>query len=420
MTAEIISVGTELLLGDTVNTNAAFLGRELAKLGISVFTQSVVGDNPKRLMHAYSQAFERGADLIVATGGLGPTEDDITKEIAAEYFDIPLELHEPSWEEMQKLWAKMRISLPVSTGNKKQAMLPVGCVVLPNPNGTAPGVYMEKDGKKFILLPGPPNELEPMFLQQVVPLLRKMSDMVLVSKTLKVVGIGESAVEEKIKELIDSQDNPTIAPYAKTAEVHLRITASASCEDNARDMIAPVAAQLRDILGSAIYGEDDDTLESVVTDLLKERGLSLSCAESCTGGLVIAKLVNHPGVSEVLREGIVAYANDAKVQRLNVSEDLIKQHGAVSAEVAEAMACGIATISGTNVGISTTGVAGPGGGTEDKPVGLVYLGLYIDKRDGSPAIYRTKELALTGDRMKVRSRATVSVLDFLRLALLEE
>jgi len=412
MTAEIISVGTELLLGDIVNTNAAFLSRELAKLGISTFAQTVVGDNPKRLMRAYEQAFERGADMVIATGGLGPTEDDITKEIAAECFGLSLELHEPSWEAIQNMFSRM--NLPIVRNNKKQAMLPAGSTPLPNANGTAPGIYMEKDGRMFLLLPGPPNELEPMFLQQALPLLRKKSDKVLVSKVLKVTGVGESMVEQRIKALIDAQDNPTIAPYAKTAEVWIRITAYADNEAGAQKMIAPINAEIRKILGTAVFGEDDDSLESVVSDLLKERGFTLSVAESCTGGMLTARLVNHPGVSAVLREGLVTYANEAKVQRLGVDEALLAKHGAVSAEVAAAMAEGIAKSAGSDViGISTTGIAGPGGATETKPVGRVYLGLYIPGREA-----KTKELTLTGNRDKIRARATVSALDFLRSELI--
>ena len=291
-------------------------------------------------------------------------------------------------------------------------MLPEDCRVLVNHNGSAPGVYMEKNGKMMVLLPGPPNELEPMFLQQVVPLLRKMSDTVLVSKTLKVVGVGESLVEEQIKDLIDSQDNPTIAPYAKTAEVWLRVTASANNESEAQKMIEPVTNELRNILGKAIFGEDDDTLEGVVANLIKERGLTISCAESCTGGMVVAKLINHPGISEVLQEGIVAYANKAKVTRLNVDEDLLKRYGAVSPQAAAAMAEGVARTSGTDIGISTTGVAGPGGATEDKPQGRVYLGLYIAGKGT-----KTKELTLVGDRAKVRARAAIAALNYLRLNL---
>jgi len=415
MTAEIISVGTELLLGDTVNTNAAFLGQELAALGISVFTQTVVGDNPKRLMRAYQQAYERGADLIIATGGLGPTEDDITKEIAAEYFNKPLILHEPTWEKIQGIFTKINPNQRATPNNQKQAMIPEGGHIFVNNNGTAPGIYMENDERMMILLPGPPSELIPMFLEQAVPFLRRKSQTVLVSKVLRVVGVGESMVEHRIKALIDEQDNPTIAPYAKEAEVVLRVTASASCEAEARAMIKPVTVKLREILGSAVYGEDDDTLEGVVTDLLQQRGYSLACAESCTGGMLTARLVNHPGVSEVLREGIVTYANESKVQRLGVDEKLLARYGAVSAEVAAAMAEGVVKSSGAAVGLSTTGIAGPGGGTADKPVGRVYLGLYL------PGIgSRTKELTLSGDRKKVRTRATVAALDFLRLALLEK
>ena len=429
MTAEIISVGTELLLGDTINTNAAFVSQELAKLGISVFTQTVVGDNPNRLMRAYAQAYERGADLVIATGGLGPTEDDITKEVAAEFFGLPLILHEPSWKAIEQLF--IRSNMAIARNNKKQAMLPEGAVILPNSNGSAPGIYLERSApggagasgssaQMMILLPGPPNELEPMFLQQVVPLLRKLSDRVLVSKVLKITGVGESMVEQRIKALIEAQDNPTIAPYAKTAEVWLRITASASCEDEAQKMIAPVALELRNILGTAIFGEDDDSLEGVVTALLKERGFTLSCAESCTGGMLTARLVNHPGVSEVLREGIIAYANEAKIQRLGVDEKLLARHGAVSAEVAAAMAEGAANFSGKKtVGLSTTGIAGPGGATANKPVGRVYLGLYIPGEGGKPAVRQTRELTITGNREKIRARATVSALDFLRLALME-
>ena len=430
MTAEIISVGTELLLGDTINTNAAFLSRELAKLGISVYTQTVVGDNPGRLLRAYELAYERGADIVIATGGLGPTEDDITKEVAAEFFGTPLELHEPSWEAMRELWKKMRAGSPPAN-NKKQAMLPKGCIVLPNHNGSAPGMIIEKAGsttksRAMILLPGPPKELEPMFLQEALPFLRKKSDSVLVSRVLKVAGIGESMVEQMIKPLILAQDNPTIAPYAKTAEVWIRVTAQAANKDEAQALIEPVVEELYGILGKAIFGEDEDSLESVVAALLKKRKLSLACAESCTGGMLSARLVNHPGISEVLREGIVTYANEAKTSRLGVDPALIARHGAVSEEVASAMALGVVTMQFADdtiprpatVGLSTTGIAGPGGGTPEKPVGLVYLGLYIPPINGRPSSTTTKELSLTGDRTKIRARATVAALDFLRLALL--
>ncbi|MCL1988971.1 MAG: competence/damage-inducible protein A [Firmicutes bacterium] len=413
MVAEIIAVGTELLLGDIVNTNAAFLAQELAKLGIGLYTQTVVGDNAQRLRRAYDLAYERGADLVITIGGLGPTEDDITKEVAAEFFGLPLVLHEESWEKMQQLFAKIHPNLPIATSNKKQAMLPQGCHVLENNNGTAPGVYINHNDKKIIMLPGPPNELEPMFLQEVLPILRQLSDGMLVSKVVKIVGVGESMVEERIKHLITAQTNPTIAPYAKTFEVWLRITAAAKNEQQANDLINPIVVQLHKIFGNAIFGENAETLESVVVNLLKKRGLQLACAESCTGGMLTARLVNYPGVSEVLHEGIVTYANESKIERLNVDKNLLEKHGAVSAEVAATMAEGLLK-SDNLVGLSTTGIAGPSGGTAEKPVGRVYIGLAFP---GKPT--QVKELTLTGDRTKIRTRTVIAALDFLRLALLE-
>ncbi|MCL2398169.1 MAG: competence/damage-inducible protein A [Defluviitaleaceae bacterium] len=427
MTAEIISVGTELLLGDIVNTNAAFLARELAVLGISVYTQTVTGDNPKRLKRAFDQAYERGVDLIIATGGLGPTEDDLTKEVAAEYFELPLKLHDPTWESILNIFAALHPNQKVTPNNKKQAMVPEGCHIFHNYNGTAPGIYIESQikskgdvRKKMILLPGPPSEMEPMFLKQVTPFLGQQSQKVLVSKVLKISSIGESMVEHRIKSLIDQQDNPTIAPYARMGEVWLRITASAEKEEEAQDMIVPVSQKLHDILGNAIFGEDEDTLEGSIASLLNSKGMTLACAESCTGGMVISKMTNHPGVSDVLLEGAVTYSNEAKVNRLGVEEDLIKHYGAVSEEVAEAMAVGVAKKSGAKVGLSTTGIAGPGGATEGKPVGLVYIGLYLENPDNAQQpICKIKKLTLNGDRAKIRTRTTMVALDFLRLTLLE-
>ncbi|MCL2015209.1 MAG: competence/damage-inducible protein A [Defluviitaleaceae bacterium] len=415
MTAEIIAVGTELLLGDIVNTNAAFLAQELAKLGIDLYTQTVVGDNPKRLKTAYQQAYERGADLIITTGGLGPTQDDITKEVAAEYFGLPLVLHEETWENMQALFAKIHPHLPIATSNKKQAMLPKGCHILPNNNGTAPGVYISQNRQKIIMLPGPPNELEPMFLQEVVPILQALSDKMLISRIIKVVGVGESLVEQKIKHLITAQNNPTIAPYAKTFEVWLRLTAAAANAQQAESLINPIVQELYNIFGNTIFGENDDTLESVVIKLLKQQNLWLACAESCTGGMLAARLVNQSGASAVLKEGIVSYANESKINRLAVDKNIIKEYGAVSAEVAAAMAEGLVAGQNNLVGISTTGIAGPDGGTPTKPVGRVYIGLTIPNKPT-----QVKELNLTGDRTKIRTRAVIAGLDFLRLALLEK
>ena len=413
MTAEIISVGTELLMGETINTNAAFLGRELASLGISVYSQNVVGDNVERLINAYANAYAKGADLVIATGGLGPTEDDITKEAAAEYFGLPLVFHEPSWEVIQSLFKKTHPDQDITPNNKKQAMVPGGCHIFPNGNGAAPGIFISHEKGKMILLPGPPSELEPMFLEHAAPFLRENSQAVLVSKVIKVTSIGESVLEHRIKDLIESQSNPTIAPYAKSSEVWLRITASAKQEKEAQALIEPVSAKLYEILGNAIYGKDEDTLEGVITDLLLSKKLKLVCAESCTGGMIASKMVNHPGVSDVFQGGIVAYANEAKINWLNVDKEILENHGAVSPETAAAMAEGAVKSASATVGLSTTGIAGPDGGTEDKPVGLVYVGLYLPGMGT-----RTKKLMLNGNRAKIRARATIAALDFLRLALL--
>jgi len=421
MTVELIAVGTELLLGDIVNSNAAFLSRELAKLGINVFTQTVVGDNKQRLQLAIDHAFGRGADLLIICGGLGPTEDDITKEAIADYWGMEMILHEPTWQKIENIFNNSGTYCP--SNNRKQAMILEGSHVFTNPNGIAPGLCITSPFKNYndrqvILLPGPPNELIPMFQKEVEPFLRQKSDKILVSRVLKIVGIGESTVEEKIQHLIENQKNPTVAPYAKTGEVWLRITASASSESEANEKITPVVKSLYNILGEAIYGEDNDTLESVVADLLRQRGFTIACAESCTGGMLTSKLINHPGISDVLHEGVVTYSNEAKIHRLHVNEATLQQHGAVSPQVAEAMAEGVALQSyehsrDTMVGLSTTGIAGPDGGTPEKPVGLVYLGLYIPGQGAC-----SKKLMLSGDRNKIRTRAVNAALDFLRISLI--
>ncbi|MDR1664627.1 MAG: competence/damage-inducible protein A [Clostridiales bacterium] len=406
-TAEILAVGTELLLGDIVNTNAQFISRELAKLGINVYRHTVVGDNPARLKAAYARAFEK-ADVVIATGGLGPTGDDITKEIAAEYFGLPLVFHEESWNAIQARFAGMRAGVP--SANRKQALIPEGCTVFPNANGTAPGACIESgDGKALLLLPGPPNEMEPMFLEYAVPFLCTKSSSVFVSRTLKTCGVGESRAEEILKDIIAAQSNPTVAPYAKMSEVWLRVTASAPDGQTARALIAPVAAAIYDRLGENIYGEDDDSLEGIVIKRLRENNLTLAPAESCTGGLLSAALVNVPGASEVFKEGLVTYSNEAKIKSLGVREATLSAHGAVSEQTAAEMAEGAARSAGASVGVSTTGIAGPGGGTPEKPVGLVYVGLYVKDRGVT-----VKELRLTGDRQRIRHRAVISALDFLR------
>lgn len=410
MRAEILSVGTELLLGDILNTNAQYISRELANLGINVYYQTVVGDNPERLKNAYNFALSR-ADIVITTGGLGPTKDDLTKEIAAEYFNKKLILDNNSLEEILTFFKK--INREVSENNRKQAYFPEGCIILKNNNGTAPGCIIEENNKIAILLPGPPKEMVPMLNEGVIPYLKKFQDGTLVSKVLRITGIGESSVDNLIGYIIDRQTNPTVAPYAKDNEVTLRLTAKANSEAEAYKLIVPVEKEIRDKLGDInIYGVENESVEEIVAKSLIENKLTIATAESCTGGLLAGKLINYPGISSVFLEGAVTYSNTAKINRLKVKEDTLNKFGAVSSECAAEMAEGIAKAAGTNVGVSTTGIAGPGGGTDEKPVGLVYAGIYIN------GVVKTKQLNLVGNRQKVRDRAVASALDWLRRELI--
>jgi nicotinamide-nucleotide amidase len=405
MICEILSVGTELLLGDILNTNSQYLNRRLADLGISVYFNTTVGDNPQRLKKALEIAFSR-SDMVIATGGLGPTKDDLTKEVSAEFFGKKLILHEESLNRIKEFFEKR--GLPLTEGNIKQAYIIEGSKVIPNDWGTAPGIIYENNGKILILLPGPPREMIPMFETYVVPYLLTLSSETIQSKVLRVCGLGESFMEERIKDLIENQTNPTIAPYAKEGEAILRITAKAKSKEEAEKLIEEVEKEIRKRLGDFIYGEGDITLEEVVVKLLIEKGITIAVAESCTGGMISARIVNVPGVSKVFKEGIIAYSNESKIKRLNISEETLKKYGAVSKECALEMARNVALISGADIGLSSTGIAGPEGGTFDKPVGLVYLGLYMN------GVENYKELKLSGDRNRIRLYTTINALDFLR------
>lgn len=405
MKAEILCVGTEILLGDILNTNAQFLSKELASMGFSIYHQAVVGDNVGRLKEEFELAMKR-ADIVITTGGLGPTKDDLTKETAAEYFGKKLVFDEESYDFIVKYFDKLGVK--ISENNKKQAYFPEGCTILKNDCGTAPGCIIDENGKIVILLPGPPKEVLPMFKNYVVPYLKRYQENIFVSKVLRVAGIGEGSAAEKIQDIMDKQTNPTIAPYAKDNEVTFRITASAKSEEKALELIEPMEKEVRDRLGDNVYGVNDTSLEEVVGKLLIEKNITIATAESCTGGLLAGRLVNYPGISEVFMQGAVTYSNEAKMQRLGVKKETLDKFGAVSSETAAEMAEGIAKTSNTNIGVSTTGVAGPGGGTEEKPVGLVYIGLYIN------GVVKTKKLNLPGDRQKVRNRAVTIALDWIR------
>lgn len=408
MKCEILAVGTEILLGDIVNTNAQYISRRLSEEGIFVYHQSVVGDNPSRLRQAYELAFSR-ADLVITTGGLGPTKDDLTKEVAFEYFDKKSVCHEASLNQIKEYFTK--INKLVGRTNEKQAYFPEDAIVLKNNNGTAPGCIIDENGRILVMLPGPPREMKAMFEESVMPYLKKYSDEVLVSKILRVIGVGESDAAEIIGDIIDGI-NPTVAPYAKDGEMIFRITAKAKNEDEATQLIVPIEHGIRALLGNNIYGEGDTTLEDVVGERLVKKGLTIATAESCTGGMVAAKLINYPGISASIIEGAVTYSNDAKVRRLGVKIETLEKFGAVSSEVAIEMARGIVETSGADIGIATTGIAGPGGGSEEKPVGLVYIAMYYDGK------VEVKKLNLAGNRERVRERATMTLIDMVRRKLL--
>ncbi|WP_315072395.1 competence/damage-inducible protein A [uncultured Clostridium sp.] len=411
MKAEIIAVGTEILLGDIINSNAQYLAQELAALGIDMYYQQVVGDNESRILHAFEEAYSR-SDIIITTGGLGPTEDDLTKEVAAKYFNKELLPHEESIEKI-KNYFKFR-ERKMTENNLKQGLIPDGAIVINNNNGTAPGIIIEENNKIMIILPGPPKEMKPMFEETVKPYLQKRSDSILVSRVVKILGIGESAVADELKDIMDAQTNPTIAPYAKEVGVMLRITAKAKAQEEALNLIKPVEEEIKKRLGENIYATEDINLEDVVAELLIEKKLTISTAESCTGGMIAATLINYPGISEVLLEGAVTYSNEAKHKRLGVKNETLEKYGAVSEETAREMAIGIAKTANTDVSIVTTGIAGPGGGTEEKPVGLVYIGVYVQ---GEVIV---KRCIFNGNRSRVRLQATTTGLDMLRRILIKK
>lgn len=368
---ELISVGTEILLGDILNTDAQFLSQELAKMGISVMHQSTVGDNAGRLTKLLEEASQR-SDIIILSGGLGPTPDDITKEVCCEFFKKKMYLHEESFEKMKAFFAERKREMPEN--NIKQAMLPEGCVVFRNDNGTAPGLAMEKDGVHLLLLPGPPRELKPMFFESAVPYLKQFSDKIIISHNIRTFGIGESSMAEKVNDLFDMQ-NPTVAPYAKDGEALLRVTAMADSEEQAEEMCRPVIDEIKSRLGDVVYGVDYTCIEEAVVELLREKKLKVATAESCTGGFIAKRITNVSGSSEVFECGIVSYSNRIKNEVLGVSADDLEKYGAVSETVARQMAEGALKVSGADIAVSVTGIAGPNGDGSDKPVGLSYIGL---------------------------------------------
>ncbi|MBQ9097466.1 MAG: competence/damage-inducible protein A [Clostridia bacterium] len=400
MKAEIIAVGTELLLGQIVNTNARDLAAGLSDCGVIVYYQTVVGDNPGRLKDAIKDAYKR-VDLVILTGGLGPTKDDLTKEIIAEYFGKKLVLHQPSLDRIKGYFDRM--GREMNETNEKQAYMPEGCIILENNCGTAPGLIIENGEKTAILLPGPPKEMNPMFENEVKPWLKEKTGSIIKSRTLKMVDIGESNMAAEVTDLMEGE-NPTVAPYAKEGESELRITAMAESEDEADKLIEPVAKEIYARLGEYIYGEDDTTLVEALVKKLIQKKLTISTAESCTGGLIASEITSVAGSSEIFGSGYVTYANCAKMKMLGVKDKTLADYGAVSSETAKEMAEGARAASGADIAVSVTGIAGPGGGSAEKPVGLVYIAL----ADNGGTI--CEKLKLDGSRDKVRGRTVKNVL----------
>lgn len=370
MNAEIISVGTELLLGQVVNTDTAIVAQELSALGINLLYSAVVGDNVERLRHAVDTAISR-SELLIMTGGLGPTTDDLTKETTAACAGKKLVLHQPSLERIQNYFNEKH----VSENQEKQAWLPEGCTVFQNDNGTAPGcAFQAQSGCTVIMLPGPPSELEPMLKNYVVPFLKRGQEHVIVSHNVHIYGRGEAPVAQLLDDLMNGE-NPTLAPYAKEGECYMRVTAKAPTVEEADEMCRPLIEEIRRRVGDFVYSVDVESLEELVVGELAAQGKTLATAESCTGGLLSKRITDVAGASAVFHMGVVTYANQAKEDLLGVSHETLERWGAVSSQTAREMAQGIVRRSQADLGIGITGIAGPDGGTAEKPVGLIYIAL---------------------------------------------
>lgn len=413
MIAELVSVGTEILLGNIVNTNASYLAEKCALLGISNYFQVSVGDNSERMKSTIQTALDR-SDIVIITGGLGPTKDDLTKEVAADLMGMELVMDERSKERILHFFKERHI-VEITDNNLKQAMAPKGSIVIDNRNGTAPGFILKnREGKSVILLPGPPNEAIPMFENDIIPYLKKLQKGTIYSQMVKLTGISESKADTMIADLLEGQTNPTIAPYAKNGEVHLRVTAFAEDEVKGKELTDPMVTELKKRFGNLIYTtKESETLEEVVVNLLSSRKLTLSTAESCTGGLIAGRIVNVSGASAVFNEGVITYSNEAKEKYLHVSSETLRKYGAVSFETAKEMAEGARSNLGCDVSLAVTGIAGPLGGTTEKPVGLVYISCAVFDK------VTVKEYHFNGSRQKIRENTVISALDLLRRTLLE-
>ena len=404
MRTEIIAVGTELLLGEIVNTDAPMIAQGLAELGIGVYFQTVCGDNPDRLKSVLEVAKQR-ADLIITTGGLGPTADDLTKETIAAAFGKGLVRDEESMARLREHFK----GRTMTKNNEKQADVPEGSTVFQNDWGTAPACAFEGEGCLVILLPGPPRECTPLFREKVMPFLEKRRGGALCSRYVKVFGMGESEMASRLSRQMDTWENPTAAPYAKEGECLVRITAMGKNKEEAFAMTEPAVREVRQVLGDVVYGVDVDSLEQVVVQEMTARGLTLATAESCTGGLMGKRITDVPGASACYLGGVVSYHNEVKENLLGVRHETLMTKGAVSEDTACQMAQGVRKALGADIGISTTGVAGPGGGTPEKPVGLIYVGISTGDRTWAVRILRPRQ-----SRESLRRLASSTAFDLVR------
>lgn len=404
--AEIIAVGSELLTPDKTDTNSLWLTEKLNEIGIEVKLKTIVGDDRTRLEETMADALRR-SDIVISTGGLGPTEDDVTREISARAAGKELVFKQEVLEEIKERFRSFGREMPET--NRRQAFIIEGSTVLPNPNGSAVGMLYETGGKFFVILPGPPRELKPMFENFVLPKLRERAGEIFVKRRiLRVAGLGESAVDEKISPIYLQYKNPQTTILFNRSEIEIHLTAQGKTESEVDALLSEVAAKIADALGSSVFAMNGETMEQVIGKLLTESNKTLSVAESCTGGLIAERITEVSGSSAYFIEGVVAYANEAKTRTLDVPRQLIEMHGAVSGEVAEAMADGMRRRAQTDYAVSITGIAGPNGGTTEKPVGLVFIGLSSEQKT------KSIKINLPGDRYLIRWRASQAALDFLR------
>jgi len=407
MRAAVLAIGTELIMGQTINSNAAEISKVLTEIGIPVYMHTSVGDNPERILESLDFLYKY-ADLVITTGGLGPTQDDLTREVIAQYFDVPLVEDAASLEVVTNFFSKA--GLPMTENNIKQAHFPKGARIIENPVGTAPGFCLQQGNRYIAAMPGPPREMRTMLLEQIRPMLQSKVEDCFESRYVVLYGIGESSAEAEIEDLISAQTNPTIAPYAEPGQVMFRVTARGDSQEEALKLLEPTMELLRQRLGKYIVSEDGRNLFQVVPELLIQKNCSIALAESCTGGMVAAGLTDFSGISAVLDRSCVTYSNTSKIDELGVSPDTLASFGAVSEETAKEMAEGLYRKTGAKLCVSVTGIAGPDGGTEEKPVGLVCFGVC---KEGKTRVFRNQ---FFGNRQRVRTSACLRTLDLIRKA----